>query len=397
VILAHKIALDINNAQATHLTRACGVARFAYNWGLAEWQKQYEERKNDPTKPQPSETALRRLLNSIKHQQFPWMLEVTKNAPQMAIMQLGNAFKNFFAGKSKYPRFRVKGRDDRFTLTNDQFAVKGFRIRIPNLGWLRMREELRFNGKIVSATISCKAGKWFVSIAVEIQEGLQKKQKENIVGVDLGISALATLSTGEKIKGSKPLKVMLARLKRLSKGLSRKTKGSKNRAKAKTKLARLHAKISNIRLDSLHKLTTKLANNFGMICIEDLDVKGMLHNQRLSRSIADMGFHELRRQLEYKTTLHQTKLILADRYFPSSKTCSKCGIVKTDLPLSLREWKCPGCGSIHDRDLNAAINLESYAVSSTVKACGGSSSDYMGRPYNKTAPMKQEVNTNSYL
>lgn len=397
MILAHKIALDLNNTEASYLIKACGVARFAYNWGLAEWQKQYEERKEDPTKPHPSEAALRRLLNSIKREQFPWMLEVTKNAPQMAIMQLGGAFKNFFAGKNKYPRFRVKGRDDRFTLTNDQFTIKGLRIRIPNLGWLRMREELRFRGKVISATISCKAGKWFVSIAVEIQDCPPKKQKENSVGVDLGISALATLSTGEKIKGPKPLKTLLARLKRYSKSLSRKTKGSKNRAKAKTKLARLHAKISHIRLDSLHKLTTKLANNFGVICIEDLKIKEMLQNQRLSRSIADMGFHELRRQLEYKTTLGQSKLIIANRYFPSTKMCSKCKAIKEDLGLSSREWKCGNCGCLHDRDLNAAINLENYAVSSTVKACGGVSSGYMSDLYNATVPVKQEVNTNSYL
>src|SRR5690606_16442132 len=147
MIVAHKIALDPNNVQATYFAKAAGVARFAYNWALAEWQRQYEAWKQDNSLPKPSQAALRRQLNAIKREKFPWMLEVTKNAPQMAIIQLGEAFKNFFAGRAKYPQFRKKGKDDRFTLTNDQFSIDGCRIRIPNLGWVRMRESLRFAGK----------------------------------------------------------------------------------------------------------------------------------------------------------------------------------------------------------------------------------------------------------
>ncbi|MFD2407843.1 RNA-guided endonuclease InsQ/TnpB family protein [Azorhizophilus paspali] len=163
MILAHKIALAPNNAQATYFARAAGVARFAYNWALAEWGRQYEAHKADPAQPRPSQAALRRQLNAIKREQFPWMLEVTKNAAQMAIIQLGDAFKNFFAGRARYPRLRRKGVHDRFTLTNDQFALDGCRIRIPNLGWVRMREALRFSGKILSATISRVADRWFAS------------------------------------------------------------------------------------------------------------------------------------------------------------------------------------------------------------------------------------------
>ena len=155
MLIAHRIALDLNNVQATYMARAAGTARFAYNWALAEWKRQYQAWKLDNSQPQPSQAALRRQLNSIKREQFPWMLEVTKCAPQMAIIHLGDACKNFFAGRSKYPQFRKKGVDDRFTLTNDQFSIDGSRIRIPNLGWVRMREALRFVGKIMSATISC--------------------------------------------------------------------------------------------------------------------------------------------------------------------------------------------------------------------------------------------------
>lgn len=375
MLIAHRIALDINNVQATYLAKASGTARFAYNWALAQWQKQYEEHKKDPSKPTPSEPALRRLLNSIKHEQFPWMLEVTKNAPQMAIIQLGQAYKNFFSGKAKYPRFRKKGIHDRFTLTNDQFDVKDDRIRIPHIGWIRMREKLRFTGKIISATISRIADRWFVSITVENSDSPQVEPKpESSVGVDLGVSSMATLSTGEKILGPRPHTALLSRLKRCAKGLSRKKKGSKNRAKAKIKLARLHARISNIRLDSIHKFTTKLTSCFGTICIEDLSVKTMVKSRRLSRNIADMGFHELRRQLEYKTARSQSRLVIADRFFPSSKTCSHCGYVVAELPLSVRRWNCPSCKKDHDRDINAAENLANYAMSSMVNACGGNSS-----------------------
>jgi putative transposase len=375
MLTAHRIALDPNDVQATYLAKSCGVARFAYNWALAEWNKQYQESKEDPTKPKPSEGALRRLLNAIKREKFPWMLEVTKNAPQMAIIQLGKAFKNFFAGRAKYPQFRKKGVHDRFTLTNDQFEVNSDRIRIPNLGWVRMREVFRFTGKILSAVISRVADRWFVSITVE-SPGTPPEQtiKDHAVGVDLGLSAMATLSTGEKVTGPKPHKKLLCRLRQLSKALSRKVKGSKNRAKAKIKLARLHARISNIRLDALHKFTTELVRRFYTICIEDLHVSAMTKNRRLARSITDMSFREIRRQLEYKSQRIGNKLIIADRFFPSSKTCSCCGHVLDELPMQVRQWECPSCRTTHDRDVNAAKNLVALAVSSTVNACGGSSS-----------------------
>ena len=393
MIVAHKIALDPNNVQATYFAKAAGTARFAYNWALAEWQRQYEAWKQDNSLPKPSQAALRRQLNAIKREQFPWMLEVTKNAPQMAIIQLGEAFKNFFAGRAKYPKFRKKGVHDRFTLSNDQFSIDGCRIRIPNLGWVRMRESLRFNGKIMSATISRVADRWFVSITVDVPDlsHLPKAENQGVVGVDLGVSALATLSTGETITGPKPHKALLTRLQRLSRSLSRKQKGSANRKKAKAKLARLHARIANIRQDALHKLTTDLTRRFHTIGIEDLNVRGMVRNRHLARSIADMGFFEFRRQLEYKAAMRGGQVVIADRWFPSSKTCSACGSVQQDMPLSVRQWICPGCGACHDRDLNAARNLATYAVSSTVSACGEEGAGSGLATGVKPASMKQEV------
>ena len=394
MILAHKIALDPNNTQATYFARAAGTARFAYNWALDEWQRQYDAWKQDNSLPKPSQAALRRQLNALKREQYPWMLEVTKNAPQMAIIQLGEAFKNFWAGRAKFPKFRKKGVDDRFTLTNDQFRVEGPRIRIPNLDWVRMRESLRFTGKILSATISRVADRWFVSITVDTHDGshLPKAENQGAVGVDLGVSALATLSTGEPpIPGPKAHKALLDRLRRLSRSLSRKTKGSANRHKAKAKLARLHARIAAIRSDALHKLTTDLTRRFHTIGIEDLNVRGMMANRHLARSIADMGFFEFRRQLEYKAAMRGGVVQVADRFYASSKTCSACGHKLDALPLSVREWTCPACGVIHDRDLNAAINLKNMAVSSTVAACGEEGSGLRRKTKTKPASVKQEV------
>lgn len=393
MLMAHRIALDPNNVQATYFARAAGTARFAYNWALAEWKRQYEAHKADPALSKPSQAALRRQLNAIKREQFPWMLEVTKNAPQMAIIQLGEAFKNFFAGRARYPQFRKKGVHDRFTLTNDQFDVDASRIRIPNLGWVRMRESLRFAGKIMSATISRVADRWFVSITVDTPDSSHLPQAENqgAVGVDLGVTALATLSTGETITGPKPHKALLPRLQRLSRSLSRKQKGSANRKKAKGKLAKLHARIAAIRSDALHQLTTNLTRRFHTIGIEDLNVRGMVRNRHLARSIADMGFFEFRRQLEYKAAMRGGQVVVAGRFYPSSKTCSGCGYKLETLSLAVREWMCPQCGSIHDRDVNAAINLKNMAVSSTVSACGEEGSGRRRKTAVKPASMKQEA------
>ena len=301
MILGHTIELAPNNKQATYFNKACGVARLAYNWALAEWKKQYEQDKQyrdsclakgipiDKTKlNSPNQFKLRKQLNSIKKQQFPFMAKVTKCSPQEAIIQLGKAFDNFFKGRAKYPQFRKKGINDKFSLTNDQFKLIGKKIKIPNLGWVKLKENLRFNGKILNATVFKKGGKWFVSIGVEIDNPPKLNAKTHkSVGIDLWITDLATLSDGTKAQAPKPLKTKLKQLKRLSKQLSRKQKGSNNREKAKTKLSRLYYKISCIRKDFLHKLTTNLVKQFDVICIENLNVKGMIKNHKLSRAISD--------------------------------------------------------------------------------------------------------------
>ncbi|WP_410473122.1 RNA-guided endonuclease InsQ/TnpB family protein [Faucicola mancuniensis] len=380
LIRGHIIALDPTNKQATYFAKACGVARLAYNWALAEWQNQYEQDKKysdeclansieiDETKlNKPSQGKLRKQLNSIKRQQFPFMLEVTKCSPQLAIMQLGDAFKRFFKGESKYPQFRKKGVNDRFSLSNDQFKLidinnKPF-IKVPNLGLVRMREKLRHTGKILSAKIFKQGGKWFVSVAVELQNIIKPQPKtDKQVGIDLGITDLATLSNGEKIQAPKPLKNKLKQLRRLNKSLSKKQKGSKNREKAKTKLSRLHFKISNIRKDFLHKLTTSLVKSYDVICLENLNVKGMVKNKKLSRAINDLGFYEFKRQLIYKANQWGKTVKELDRFYPSSKTCHNCNYKLDNLLLSMRNWQCPNCHITHDRDINASINILNHAT-----------------------------------
>ena len=379
VIRGQIIELKPNNKQATYFKKACGVARFAYNWALAEWQKQYQEDKayresceqsgltvDGSQLNLPNEGKLRKQLNAIKREQFPFMMEVTKCAPQIAIQHLGDAYKRFFKGESQHPKFRKKGEKDRFGLSNDQFKIKTkdgkFFIQIPKLGWVRMKEGLRLQGKILSATISTRGERWFVSINIELSEAIQPLSKtKQSVGLDLGVTHLAILSDGTKIQAPKPLKTQLKKLIRLSRGLSRKQKGSNNRKKAKTKLSRLYYRVSNIRKDFLHKLTTELVRKFDVICLEDLNVQGMLRNRKLSRAIQDLGFYELKRQLIYKANQFGKTVKSVERFFPSSKTCSCCGFKLEKLSLSVRKWTCEKCGEEHDRDINASINILNFA------------------------------------
>jgi putative transposase len=398
MLISHKIALHPNNVQATYFARAAGTARFAYNWALAEWQRQYAACQADPGLPQPSWLSLGRQLNAIKREKFPWMLEVTKCAPQMAIIQLGRAFANFFARRAHYPRFRRKAAHHRFSLTNDQFRVEGKRIHIPKLGWVRLREALRFTGRVISATVSRHAGRWYVSITVDAPNvTLPPAENQGAVGVDLGVSALATLSNGEVFTGAKALRGLLVQLRSLSRAVSRKIKGSRNRNKARERLAKLHARIGNLRREGLHQLTTNITRRFHTIGIEDLNVKGMLGNRRLSRAIADAGFHELRRQLTYKATWRGGQVVVANRWYPSSKTCSCCGHQLQTLTLDQRRWTCPDCGAHLDRDVNAAVNLKNMAVSSTATACGGAGAGLVRKREAKPASVKQESNSTAAL
>jgi putative transposase len=270
---------------------------------------------------------------------------------------------------------------------------------LPVMGWVKLREELRFSGKALSATVRRVADRWFVSVSVEVDLPEPVRESQAAVGIDLGVSTAATLSSGEKLPGPKALRAHLERLQRLSRWHSRKKKGSNNRRKSAMRLARLHARISSVRQDWLHQTTTRLAREFAVIGMEDLNVRGMMTNQKLARNMGDIGFHEFRRQLEYKSRLYGADLVTASRWFPSSKICSACGRISEELPLSLREWTCQ-CGAFHDRDINAARNLRRYALDrascARINACGEEGSDAGSYASVKPAPLKQE-SAMSYL
>jgi putative transposase len=288
------------------------------------------------------------------------MYEVSKWIPQMSLYNLAAAFQYFFKKQSRFPKFKKKGRCRDSFYIGLGFKIKGNRINIPNIGWIRMSQALRFFGRPLSVVVSRSAGKYFASIQVELDDGyvyLHTCKSQASVGVDLGVKDLVVLSTGKKFLNPKVLRFYEQKLRRIQKAFSRKRKGSKNRKKARGLLARCHEKIRNIRSDNLHKLTSYLVDNFRLIGVEDLNVSGMLKNHKLAKSIQDASFFEFKRKLNYKAGLSGSEVIEVDRFYPSTKLCSVCGFKLDTLDLSVRSWECPKCGQGHDRDINAARNI----------------------------------------
>jgi len=394
-----KYRLKLNDKQKTLASKHAGAARHAYNWGVALCNEKSEARE-----PLPSGYTLGKLHVKDVKSTNDWYYEVSKCAPQHALMNLHTGWKNFFRNhkngtiKKKQalyikqcatkgrkvnhsklfnigkPKFKKKGVHDSFYVEG-AIRIVGNRIRIPRMGWLRIEQQVDDLSTIKNVVISRTADHWYVSFKQELTDmtidGIKSKPS---VGVDIGIKTLATLSDGttfENVKAFNNYRKRLARAQRkASRRLVRGTKvQSNNYYKAQRKVARIHYKISCLRSDSTHKLTSYLAKNHSLIAIEDLDVSEMLQSKRLSNSIADGGFFEFRRQLEYKTKWYGSKLVVIDRWFPSSKTCSTCGNVKKTLSLSERTYKCTKCKTEIDRDLGAAINILS-AGSQSVAACG---------------------------
>jgi len=358
MLLGFKTELKLNNHQRTQLAKHCGVARHAWNWGLGLTKQILDHNKRHPQDKIKFPTAvdLQRWLVAMVKPECPWYYEVSKCAPQYTLRQLSEAWKQAFKKVKKPPRFKKKGRSDSFTV-DGSLKVDNFRVKVPVIGWLKTYERLPLDQKPKSFTISRAADRWFISWKIEV-EPTNEPKAVSVVGVDLGVKTLATLSTGEIFEGAKSYRKYEKKLSRWQWLNRNKLEGSSNWKKAQIKIARLHALIANIRKDTLHKLTTYLAKNHSKIGIEDLNVSGMLANHKLAKAIADMGFFEFRRQLEYKCQLHGSKLVVVDRWFASSKTCSNCGTKKETLSLSERVFKCERCGFEIDRDLNAAINLE---------------------------------------
>jgi len=369
MILSHKIEIKPNKTQEQYLAKACGVARFTYNWALGRSIEAYKGQEK------LKRNALKHEFNQIKYTEFPFVNEVTKCASEQALSDVNTAYQHFFKHQSKFPRFKKKGIRDSFYISNDKFKIEDKNVRIPKLGWVKLTEELRFKGKILSAVVSRTANHWFISIAVELDSDQLPNACENqeAIGIDLGIKNLATLSNGESYEGPNPLKKNLKRLQRANRRFSRKVKGSKNRDKARKRLARIHYRIVCIRKDYLDKLTTYLCKNYKTICIEDLATGNMLKNHKLARAISDMGWYEFRRQLQYKSKLYGNELVVINRFEPTSKRCSSCGAIKKDLRLADRTYVCENCGLVIDRDLNAAINICTVGFTGNY-ACGDGSS-----------------------
>ena len=375
MILGFKTQLKVNKQQRLLLAQHAGVARHAWNQGLALCQQVLIHNRTNPDEKIKFPTAidLHKWLVAAVKSTHPWYYEVSKCAPQYALRYLSDAFKSFFNKVKGFPNFKKKGRNDSFTL-DGAIHIDHKKVRVPVIGWLKTYEILPFGYKPKSVTISKQANKWLISWKIELETS-ETPKKEEFVGVDLGINHLAILSTTEVFDGAKSYKKSEQKLAKMQYLNRHKQVGSSNYRKAQIKIARLHQKIANIRKDTLHKITTYISKNHAVIGIEDLNVSGMLANGKLSKAIADMGFYEFRRQLEYKTQLYGSKLVIVDRFYPSSKTCSNCGEKKSSLSLSQRVFQCDNCGFECNRDLNAAINLRKEAVRLTVLACGLDSAD----------------------
>lgn len=362
MILAHKIRLNPTTEQEQHFRQCLGIARFTWNWALAEWDRQYAAGEK------PSVKGLKLQLNAIKGDQFPWMYDVSKSVSEYALMNLGKAFDNFFRGVKKgdavgYPKFKSKRNPvQSFTIANDRIKVAGHALSIQKCpGSVNMAEPLRFTGKINAVTISRTADHWYASISVDV--GIVEVEPSGTsVGVDLGVKDLAVTSDGEVFENQKALRSNLDKLANLQRHLVRKVKGSFRWQKLKLQVARLQERIANLRRDASHKLTTYLCQKYGHIAIEDLHIAGMLKNRKLARAIADCGWAEIRRQLEYKGKLYGAIIDAIDRWFPSSKTHNKCGYINKDLTLADRVWLCPLCDELVLRDENAAQNILTYSL-----------------------------------
>jgi putative transposase len=373
VVRGYKTELDLNDEQRTGCLKHAGASRFAYNWGLARSQEVYRT-----TGKRPSAIDLHKQLNALKPSDYPWMYETSKCAPQEALRDLEQAYKNYFRrvelkkqgkwrGKLGFPKFKKRSKAiGSFRLTG---SIKVFpdAVQLPRLGLLRLYEHdfIPTDAKVLSATVSEQAGHWFVSIRVEKDVEQPVPTTTAAIGVDLGIKTLATLSDGTTFANPRTLKHAQKRLRRLERQKSRRKLGGQNRKKTRLKLAKQHARVATIRKDADHKLTTYLCKNHPLVAIEDLHVAGMLKNHKLAQAVSDSNFGEITRQLEYKAAWHGTYLVVIDRFYPSSKTCSSCGWIDGDQTLADRVFICKQCGMALDRDENAARNILHEAFRAT--------------------------------
>ncbi|BAC09983.1 tll2431 [Thermosynechococcus vestitus BP-1] len=354
--------------QESLLRKTLGCVRLVYNRALAARTEAWYERKERLDYVQTS--AL--LTQWKKQDDLQFLNEVSCVPLQQALRHLQSAFTNFFAGRAKYPNFKKKRNGGSAEFTKSAFRWKDGKVFLAKCNEpLNIRWSRRLPDGVEPSTVTIRlnpAGQWYISLRFDDPRDLTLQPVDPSVGLDVGMSSLITLSTGEKIANPKHFNRYYKRLRKAQRSLSRKQKGSRNWDKARLKVAKIHQKISDSRKDHLHQLTTRLIRENQTIIIESLAVKNMVKNRQLARSISDAGWGELVRQLEYKAQWYGRTLVKIDQWFPSSKRCGQCGHIVERLPLSVREWDCPKCGAHHDRDVNAAQNI--LAVGHTVTVCG---------------------------
>ena len=380
MLLGFRTKLKLNSNQRKLVAQHAGYSRWVYNWGLATKIRLYQEGIKIKT------TELKKFYTNHVKPNYPWQNTLSSRVYQFAFRDLDNAYSRFFKGLGKFPRFKKKGKNDSFTIDagGKLISIGGTRIKLPFIGWVNTFEGCPETA-VKKITISKCAGDWYISFAFE-----QQREKPQLIpktiGVDLGISAWAYLSNAEVFPSIKPYRQLQKKLSNLQYLNRKKVIGSSNWRKAQLKIARLHRRISNIRRDYLHKMTSYIAKTWSKVAIEDLSVSGMLANRKLSKAVADQAFYEFRRQLEYKCPLYGSELVIVDRFYPSSKTCSNCQNIKQDLSLSERWFTCNNCGVFLPRDWNASINLASYADGLSVKVCGVDNAD--------ATTVKQKIKSN---
>lgn len=337
-----------NNKMNTLLTKWIGVARLTRNDCLAKLIKEHKSNKT------LNYFGLNKWWNSIKHEKYPFVKDVSKHVQESKIWDLYNEFKKVYERKGQYPKFAVKNLHDNFKLNGSEILIDNKMLILPKGIKIKMGRPLRWDPiKLFSVTISKKANNWYASFKVGLKEKINYNAK-GIIGVDIGISTLATLSNGEKFVNPKAEKMFRNKIAYLSRSLSKKQKYSRNWYKEKNRLANTHIKMANIRKDNIDKLTSNLSNRFDIIALEKLKVNELLKNNPLAKYIYDASFSEISKQLCYKAN----KIIYVSPYYPSSQICSNCKAINKQVKnLNIREWKCVKCGAVHDRDINAARNI----------------------------------------
>lgn len=371
-----------NEEQKVLLNKHFGCSRFVYNYFLNERKEQYQKDK----KSDNYYTQAKTLTELKKQEETVWLKEVNSQTLQFALRSLDTAYVNFFRGNAQFPKFKSKKHKNTFTVPQSGKLEDG-KIILPKFkDGINVKLHREVKGEIGKMSITkTPTGKYYVSIFTEQQiESLPKTNKQ--VGIDLGLKDFVITSDGKKFKNNRYTKKYARELKKAQQHLSRKQKGSNGFEKQKLKVAKFHEKIANCRLDTLHKVSHQLVNENDLIVCEDLNVKGMLKNHRLSKHIADASWGMFVNLLQYKCDWYGKELIKVNRFYPSSKTCGNCGWINQELKLSDREWTCKSCGVKHDRDINASKNI----LKEGLKYISGGTLDYTDGDSNKTSVKKHK-------